>query len=189
MPYGARVPRVVTIHDMTVFDHPEWHQRSKVALFRRAIRVASEHAQALICVSSSTASRLAELVAPRAPVYVVEHGVDHSRFCPEEPEEGADAVALARVEVRQPYVAFIGTVEPRKDVPRLVAAFDKIARAHPGLGLVIAGTAGWGEQELIAAIWAPRHADRIRRLGYVSDDLVPALQRRAAAVAYPSLQE
>ena len=53
MPERARVPKVVTVHDMTFFDHPEWHERTKAPFFRRAIRVAAERAQALVCVSAS----------------------------------------------------------------------------------------------------------------------------------------
>src|SRR6202034_3676121 len=58
MPERAPVPCVVTIHDCTFFDHPEWHVRSKALLFRRAIRHAAQHAAALVCVSEVTATRL-----------------------------------------------------------------------------------------------------------------------------------
>ena len=189
MPERLRLPKVVTIHDLTFFDHPEWHERSKVVLFRRAISVATRKADAVIAVSAATARRLAERFPAHAPVHVIPHGVDHERFRPDEPSPGHDAAVLEALGARGPYVAFVGTVEPRKDVPSLVRAFDRIADRHPDLGLVIAGTVGWGEDELSRALAAATHADRVVRTGFVPDDAVPALLRGATAVVYPSLEE
>ena len=190
MPEVARLPRVVTVHDLTFFDHPEWHERSKIPVFRRAIKVAAHHASALICVSEHTARRLEERAPPRGPVHVVHHGVDHQRFRPDPPGgEMADSAVLARFGVRSPFVAFVGTIEPRKSVDQLVRAFDRMASAHPDLRLVLAGTPGWGVEAVDAAIGSARHGDRVVRTGYVPDEAVPALLRRAAAVAYPSAEE
>ena len=61
MPLRADVPCVVTIHDLTFFDHPEWHERSKVVFFRRMIRAAARRATGLVCVSAYTADRLRAL--------------------------------------------------------------------------------------------------------------------------------
>jgi glycosyltransferase involved in cell wall biosynthesis len=115
------------------------------------------------------------------PVVVASHGVDHDRFRP----EGDDAV-LARHGIDGTFVAFVGTIEPRKDVPAIVRA---VARLDPSVRLVLAGRPGWGTDQVDAAIAATGIGDRVVRLGYVDDDLVPALLRRAAAVAYPSLDE
>ena len=186
MPRRARVPQVVTIHDLTFFDHPEWHERAKVQMFRHAIRVAARRARALVCVSNVTAARLDDLLAPAVPVRVIRHGVDHASFRPD--GEGDDNV-LSSLGVRTPYVFFVGTLEPRKDVPTLVRAFDRIAGSHPELWLVLAGTEGWGAKAVSEAVASAAHRGRVRRLGYVPDDAVPALLRGAAAVAYPSLDE
>jgi glycosyltransferase involved in cell wall biosynthesis len=187
MPRRARLPRVVTFHDLTFFDHPEWHERSKVALFGRAIRAASVGADAIVCVSRTTAQRLEALLAPTVPVHVIPHGVDQARFGPDDP--GGDAELLSALAVRPPYVAFVGTLEPRKDVPTLVRAFDRVAAARPDLSLVLAGTRGWGARAVDAAVAGAASRDRIARPGYVPGDAVPALLRGAAAVAYPSLAE
>jgi len=189
MPELARVPSVVTVHDLTFFDHPEWHERTKIPVFRRAIKVASRRAAALICVSETTARRLKELMHPEAPVHVVSHGVDHLRFRPDLAAATADDAVLARLGVHAPFVAFVGTIEPRKAVPLLVRAFDRMAGAHQDLSLVLAGSDGWGAAEVTATIASARHRDRMMRTGYVPDDAVPALLRRAAAVAYPSQEE
>jgi glycosyltransferase involved in cell wall biosynthesis len=190
MPEATRLRQVVTIHDLTFFDHPEWHERTKVPVFRRAIKVAARRADALICVSQHTAARLQELVAPRGRASVVLHGVDHERFRPDPiPDRRSDKEILGDLGVRQPFVAFVGTLEPRKAVDGLVQAFDRMAAAHPDLALVLAGGDGWGGAAIDQAIGSARHRERIVRTGYVPDLAVPALLRQAAAVAYPAAEE
>ncbi len=191
MPERARLPVVVTIHDCTFFDHPEWHERSKVLLFRRAITVAARRATRLVCVSRTTAERLHEVCEVRAPVSVVPHGVDLGRFRADEPDPGGDVAALAGlgIDAGRPLVVFVGTIEPRKGVAGLIRAFDRIAGSHPDALLVLAGQRGWGIADVDRALAESAHADRVRLTGYVLDGVVPALLRRAAVVAYPSLEE
>jgi glycosyltransferase involved in cell wall biosynthesis len=189
MPERGRLPKIVTIHDLTFLDHPEWHERSKVMVFRRAIKVAARRASALVCVSATTANRLQELCRPAGRVFVVPHGVDHAQFRSHEPSPGADEEVLTRLGIRPPYVVFVGTLEPRKAVPDLVAAFDRIADSRPDLSLVLVGGSGWGLSEIERSISSARHVDRVVRTGYVPDRAVPALLRRAAVAAYPSREE
>lgn len=189
MPVGPGRPVVVTVHDLTYFDHPEWHERSKVIVFRRAIRYAAHHAAAIICVSQVTADRLAALVQPTVAVHVVPHGVDTARFNPAEATPGADEEVLERLRVATPYVLHVGTLEPRKNVADLVRAFDLMASDDLEMGLVLAGGWGWHRGELEQQMAAARHKERIRQLGYVDDEDLPALLRNASAVAYPSREE
>jgi glycosyltransferase involved in cell wall biosynthesis len=194
MPERARVPHVVTIHDLTFLDHPEWHERSKVAVFGRAIRVAARRAEAIVCVSGRTAERLEARCRPTGRVFVVPHGVDHERFGPDAgpgagPDAGHDDEVLRVLGVRPPYVLFVGTLEPRKAVPDLVAAFDRVAADHAELSLVLAGQPGWGTEAVEQAIGRARFGRRIVRTGYVPDNAVPVLLRRAAVAAYPALEE
>ena len=191
MPARSPVRCAVTIHDCTFFDHPEWHQRSKAAFFRRAIRRAALQAGVLVCVSQVTADRLRDCCEVRAPVVVAPHGVDHRRFSPSEPAEGEDRALLGSLGVPAdaPLVVFVGTLEPRKGVAPLVAAFDELARADPDVVLVLGGQTGWGMAETERALAQARHADRIVRTGYLPDPAVPALLRQASVVAYPALEE
>ena len=193
MPASSPVPSVVTIHDLSFFDEPGWHERSKVVLFRRAIATAATRAAVVVCPSATTADALHRWCDVRADVVVAPHGVDTDRFSPDEPLAGADAERLARLDARlepgRPLVVFVGTLEPRKDVPTLVRAFDDVANRHPDAVLVLAGGRGWAGDAVERAVAATSVQDRIVRTGYVEDDDIPALLRSAAAVAYPSLYE
>lgn len=187
LPLRAGVPRVVTVHDLTFFDHPEWHERSKVAYFRRMIRATCARADAVICVSSYTATRLAAAVGPRDDVVVIPHGVDSPRAPAHDP--AADRALLATRGISPPYVAFVGTIEPRKDVPTLIRAFAQLAPRHPELRLVLAGGEGWDRHATRDAIAHSGAASRVLRTGYVDDTTRDALLRNAEVVAYPSLEE
>lgn len=190
MPERARVPRVVTIHDMTFFDHPEWHERPKVLYFRHAIRAAAAKANALITPSRRAAERIQASIEVVAPLHVVPHGVDHQRFRPAESHEADyDQAVLERLGVRTPYVAFVGTLEPRKDVPTLVRAFDRIAGTIGDLSLVLAGGEGWGTAAVDQAVASSTFSERIVRVGYMAEEDKPALLRRAQTVTYPSQEE
>jgi glycosyltransferase involved in cell wall biosynthesis len=178
MPLLAWTPAVVTIHDLTFFDHPEWHEESKVRFFRRMIKLSARRAKVLVCVSDRTADRLRELIHPKVPIIVAPHGVDLQRFRP----AGDDA----DIELPERYVAFVGTIEPRKNLPALVRA---VSRLDPSVHLVMAGQPGWGGDEVERVIASSGMQSRVVRLGYVPEDVVPKLLRRAAAVAYPAFEE
>jgi glycosyltransferase involved in cell wall biosynthesis len=193
MPRHCPIPSVVTVHDLSFFDEPRWHERSKVLLFRRAITRAAREAAVVVCPSQVTADALHRWCRVDAEVVVAPHGVDAERFRPDEPSRGWDAARLAALDTRltadRPLLVFVGTLEPRKDVPTLVRAFSAVASRHPDALLVLAGGAGWGAEEVEAAVVASGLGRRIVRTGYVEDDDIPVLLRSAAAVVYPSLYE
>jgi len=193
MPERSSVPMVVTVHDLSFFEAPQWHDRSKVVLFKRAIRVAARRATAVVCPSRATADQLARWCRVDAELFVAHHGVDAGRFGPHEAEPGADAVILGRIDARlgggRPYLVFVGTLEPRKDVPSLVQAFHRVADRHPEALLVLAGGDGWGASAVDQAIAATSRGRRVVRTGYVADAVIPVLLRSAVAAVYPALYE
>ncbi len=190
LPLRVDAPAVVTVHDLTFFEHPEWHERSKVAYFRRMIRAAVRRADVVVCVSAYTEARLRAHCSPRGDVVVVPHGVDHARFHPATADTTTrDLDLLGRYGIAPPYIAFSGTIEPRKNLPALVHAFARMARTEPDLRLVLAGGNGWGADDVRAAIASSGVATHIQRPGYLDDDTLTALFRQAVAVVYPSLEE
>ncbi len=83
----------------------------------------------------------------------------------------------------------VGTIEPRKNFPVLVRAFDALAADDPDLRLVVAGARGWGSDDFDAALTAARYRDRVRALGYVSADDRADLLAGASVLAFPSHYE
>jgi glycosyltransferase involved in cell wall biosynthesis len=189
MPVRLDAPAVVTVHDLTFFDHPEWHERSKVAFFTPMLRASARRAQALIAVSEHTADRLRAVLHPTAPIVVAPHGVDHARFQPAPRGDADDLATLERLGVRPPYLAFAGTLEPRKDLPTLIAAFQRLAPDRPDLRLVIAGRDGWGADAVRDAAAGSGVTTSILRSGWFPGSALPAFFRQSEAVAYPSLEE
>jgi len=193
MPRRSPVPSVVTVHDLSFFDAPEWHEHTKVVLFSRAIRRAARDAAVVVCPSRVTAEALKRWCTVTAEVVVAPHGVDADRFRPEEPDPGADAGLLTGIDARltrdRPFLVFVGTIEPRKDVPTLVRAFAAVASRHPDALLVLAGGKGWGADEVESALATSALGQRVVQTGYVADEAIPALLRSATAAVYPSRYE
>jgi glycosyltransferase involved in cell wall biosynthesis len=105
------------------------------------------------------------------------------------PIEGGDAARGRELAGADRYVMAIGTIEPRKNFPGLVRAFDALAADDPALVLVVAGGRGWGSDAFDAALAAARHADRVRAPGYVSGADRRDLLAGASVLAYPSHYE
>ena len=187
MPRRRTIPTVVTICDLTFFTNPEWHERAKVLFFQRAIRYAATNADALISISETTTSLLRDLVGPSAPVTTIPLGVDLERFTVS--DERSATLASHELPNDRPYFFFLGTFEPRKGLDLLLDAFALVAAQDPEVELWLAGQAGWGTDGVAQQITDHPFTNRIRRLGYVDDTLVPTLMRSSRAVCYPSRGE
>jgi len=175
VPPSRKAARLVTVHDLTPVRFPELCRGTSLRypdLIRRAIRGgASIHT-----VSQSVADDVIEhFHIERDRVYVI-----HNGLTPLPPP-------VRREDAEPPYVLAMGTVEPRKGLPDLVAAFDRIADSLPDIRLKIAGPPGWGEEALAATLRSARHRERIQRIGW-SDDR-SSLIAGARLLAYPSLYE
>jgi glycosyltransferase involved in cell wall biosynthesis len=184
LPLRARLPRLVTVHDLTMLTHPGWHEASKVRYFGWAMRRAVAAARRVLCVSATTARDLGELLAvPRDRVDVTPLGTDLR------PATAAAVDAVRRrLGIDGPYLLGLGTVEPRKDLPTLVRAFASLAAELPHR-LVLAGLAGWGAGTLAAEVAASGVAERILLAGYVAEADKAALYTGADVFAYPSRYE
>ncbi|MBK5223749.1 MAG: glycosyltransferase family 4 protein [Acidimicrobiia bacterium] len=177
----TRAGSVVSVHDLTFHHHPEMCTAPTLqypSLIRRAIaRGAWVHTD-----SQFVADEVVEVygAAPER-VVAVPLGVH--------PPVHADAAEGHRIAGGDRYVVAVGTVEPRKDLPLLVEAFDELAATDPELRLVHAGPDGWGADAFTERIDRSPHRDRIVRLGWVDDATRSALLHGAAVLAYPSRYE
>jgi glycosyltransferase involved in cell wall biosynthesis len=183
------LPRVVTVHDLTFIDRPDWHESAKVHFFQRMMRAAVARAAIVIAVSEYTARRTAVVLQPDAPIVTIPHGVDHENFRPGQLGDPTELERLATFGIRPPYVAFTGTHEPRKNLPGLIAAFGAVAPGYPELTLVLSGPPGWGTDEVERAIAASSVAHRIVRPGRLPYQVLPEFFRQAEVVTYPSFNE
>ncbi|EYR64770.1 glycosyl transferase family 1 [Actinotalea ferrariae CF5-4] len=188
-PRLSPVPVVVTLHDATFFSHPEVHTRVKGRFFRQATRRAVRHAAALVVPSAATRDEVLRHVGGHgAAFHVAHHGVDRALFHPVDEAERArvrESLGLGD----QPYVAFLGTLEPRKNVPALIRAWSRIAAdATAPPVLVLAGGAGW-DLDVPPAVAAVRPPLRVIRPGYLPLEDLAGFLAGAEVVAYPSLGE
>ena len=187
-PRLSPVPVSVTLHDATFFSHPELHSSLKGRFFRHAIRVAVRRADALIVPSAATGEQVRQFAGgDERKFHVAHHGVDPKIF---RPADSAECRRVAHaIGVQGPYVAFLGTLEPRKNVPTLVRAWMQVAgRLADPPELVLAGSPGWdrGLEGVLAAV--PPELT-VRRPGYLPLADLAGLLAGAAVVVYPSLGE
>jgi glycosyltransferase involved in cell wall biosynthesis len=189
-PLAWRGPLVVTVHDTTYFSHPQWHTRLKVPFFRAATRLAVRRADVCVVDSHATAEELqARLGVSPQRLQVAHLGVDTRVFSPPAAELVAQVRGAVGLRPDEPYVAFLGTMEPRKNVPALIRGWVRACLERPDPpALVLAGGAGWDTtlDEVAAAVPAPL---RLLRPGYLPLQQLPGLLGGATVVAYPSFGE
>ena len=173
--------QVVTVHDTSVLDHPEWFERKFAfwysALLPRLIR----KVRAIITVSEFSKSRILRFtgVDPKR-VHVIHNGVDQ-RFCPVDRKTVKDVTS--GLGLSDPYVLFVGSLEPRKNLKLLLEAWRR--DRFEGVTLAVVGTAGHLFQQFQLDSMPPG----VRFLGRVEDDLLPSLYSGAAAFVYGSVYE
>ncbi|MCW2608102.1 MAG: glycosyl transferase group 1 [Frankiales bacterium] len=189
MPLRAGRPVVVTLHDATFFTEPEMHSSVKGTFFRSATRTALRRATRCVVPSRATRDEVVRVLdADPAGLDVAYHGVDQTTFHVATDDE------KHRVQARlglggQPYLAFLGMLEPRKNVPGLVRGWVKACegREQPP-ALVLAGGSGWDDTIDGVVAEVPSHL-RVLRPGYLRFSDLPGYLGGATVVAYPSFGE
>ena len=180
-------PAVVTIHDLGYRHFPAAHPLRQRLYLTWSTRWSAAAATRIIAISQTTATDLAE-DSPQAQgktrvVY---------EAAPPLSQPGAQAVAdlRARYGLTRPYALYVGTLQPRKNLARLVAAYARLWAAGPvDFDLVLAGGAGWGGDELRPLLGQGPATAHLHLPGYIPDADLPALLAGAAFFCYPSLYE
>lgn len=191
LPLGYRGRSVATVHDLAIYLHPEWFPGGQFFSRRVVVPASLRRATRLIAVSESTKNDLRKVfLIPPERIAVIHEGVEPP------PPEAWDLPAPKPFAA--PYLLFLGTIEPRKNVEGLVKAYVALAERFPKLvgatELVIAGSRGWKADKAFAAIEAAnrrfgRSGPRVRVLGYVPDEDKLALMAHALAFVFPSRYE
>jgi glycosyltransferase involved in cell wall biosynthesis len=166
-PVKSSVPLVVTLHDIAVLRHPELFNRWTRSYSRVVLPRVARAARIVIAASEFTRGELLSLLdLPEEKVRVIPHAV------------GAPFIADGDAAFGD-YVLTVGTLEPRKNLDRLVDGFERAGLN--GSRLLVAGMRGWGDVHV--------SGDRVQQLGFVPDDELARLYRGARCVAYLSAYE
>ncbi|ULA64050.1 MAG: putative Phosphatidylinositol N-acetylglucosaminyltransferase [Nitrospira sp.] len=191
MPYLRGMARhVLTVHDMTSFSHPQCHiALRRSALYRRMVLVSLNRADVVVAPSQATRQAILEFLPNLDPdrIHVTVPGIGEE-FRPCDPASVRGVVA--RLALPDPYILYVGTLEPRKNIPVLVEAYRRLVEAGAiKERLVLAGKLGWGYEALLEQIQAPALRGKVHLAGYVSQQDLPALYAGARLFVYPSLHE
>jgi glycosyltransferase involved in cell wall biosynthesis len=178
LPFGRAM--VATVHDLAFSAMPETVAPDTLRLLRTHLPATLYRADRLIAVSDATAAELVErLAANRRRIHTIHEGLD-PEFAREQPAAGAGP------ELPAPYLLFVSTIEPRKNVEGVLAAFELAARAGYRGHLVLVGRWGWRTDAIRRALDTSPVRGRIVHLDYVERSHLPGLYRGADALLFPS---
>jgi glycosyltransferase involved in cell wall biosynthesis len=181
------VPGVVTIHDLAIYDHPEWFPRGQWFATHVVVPRSVQQARIIICPSEATKRAVARIfgVDPQR-CRVIPHGVETEFALPVSP--GVRAQVQARFALPDRYLLQVGTVQPRKNYLTTLRALSSIPPAQR-IPLLVVGSFGWKFEPVIEAVRELDLARWVRFVGYAGMGELPALYQRAAALVFPSLDE
>ncbi|MFQ5406909.1 MAG: glycosyltransferase family 4 protein [Anaerolineales bacterium] len=177
-PLWCRVPTVVTVHDLGYVHFPEAHPRRQRAYLDWSTRHSARRSARLIADSQATRNDLTRFYGtPPEKVSVVYPGFDSTPFA----QTTAQPAGLPTE-----YLLYVGTIQPRKGLLPLLDALARVPNAPP---LLLAGREGWLSEQIRQRVSELDLESRIRFLGYVSDEELPALYAGTTAFVLPSLYE
>ena len=185
---ATKKPLVVTIHDIGPLTHPEYFRASHPWLLRRALKFAAKRADSIICVSQATADAVETYLKCRLGdrLVVIPEGVSETFAKPV--DKSCFAKTDGFIKGGQPFFLWAGSLNPRKNLKRMIEAFEQVAKEVPH-HLIITGEIGWDSDDTLRTIQTSPLGARIHLSGRVTDDELRGLYQRAAGFIYVSLME
>lgn len=191
---ATRKPYVVTIHDIGPLTHPQYFTKKDQWFMKASLKQALNKSSAMICVSQATANAVesyslgnyGKSVTER--LHVIHEGVDEVFFKAPK-EESITDIHLVESLLDMPFVLTVGSISPRKNLQTVLESFSKLKDELPNHQLITVGGNGWDYSLIKDKVKALGLEERVHFLGYVSDDLLRLLYRRAVVFVYPSLFE
>ncbi|HEY8678050.1 MAG TPA: glycosyltransferase family 1 protein [Candidatus Dormibacteraeota bacterium] len=181
------LPGVVTVHDLAIYDHPEWFPKGQWFATRIVVPRSLRAAQFVICPSEATqAAAIRLLGVDHARCRVIPHGVEAEFALPVAPAVCAELRQTYALPAR--FILQVGTVQPRKNYVTTLRALATIPAAER-IPLLIAGGFGWNYEPVLSAIDDLKLKPWVRFVGYVGPRDLAALYQLARVVAFPSLDE
>jgi glycosyltransferase involved in cell wall biosynthesis len=188
IPVIAPCPTVVTIHDMSIFAHAETHELLNVRRGKRRIPLMARRATRIIAPSEWTKREIVRYLGTRPEKIRVVYEASREKMEPL-PFSACQGV-LEKHKIRRPYLLYVGTIEPRKNLLSLIRAYDELLRSSGHRPqLVLCGGRGWLDEGVFKLVEELRLQDQVRFTGYVDDADLPALYSAAEIFVYPSLYE
>ena len=187
-PLRRRCRSIITIHDLAFLLYPQFLTKSSARYYGQ-IDQAVRHTDHIIAVTESTRRDIVRLLGVPEQMITVIYEAPR-RFFQRLPDTDLRARLQKRFGLRRDFVLFVGTVEPRKNVPALLSAYQQLLHHyHPEVDLVLAGAFGWLTDEVHGLMNRLGLTDRVRFLGRVSDEELAWLYNTAQMLVWPSLYE
>jgi glycosyltransferase involved in cell wall biosynthesis len=179
LPGNWRGPSVLSVYDLIALDFPAYCKRTNAWHYRWVLPRSIRQASRVVVPSQAVANRVSGRFPEAADrVRVIPLGIsEHYAPAP----EAAVAELRQRLGLPERFLLYVGNLEPKKNLPGLIAAFDLVADKLPH-ALLLAGRPAWGHEAIEGAAAQARHANRIQRLGYVAEADLPALYTAADAL-------
>lgn len=182
------VCRIVTIYDAFAYVIPDVHNRLDNWRYRWHLPHAARRSDAIVTVSDSSRRDIIRYLGLRPEAVQITSGGVQPHFRPVT-NDGQRQALLARYGIHRPYILYVGGLNARKNVGRLLEAFNGIREQYPDLALVIGGKRQWRTAEIDEAFTRLALEDHVLFTGYVDDADLPALYSAAVAFVFPSLYE
>ena len=189
IPRLRRVPVVATLYDAIPLARPDWANQRLRSLKNRVLRWGARNADRVICISRAAVPEIVEHYrVPEQRIRVIPLGVDPAWA--QEPAADRVAATLARHGLRPGYFLFVGTLQPRKNLGVVLAAYDRLPPAlRRDRQLLIVGRYGWGAAALKADLERRRSQDEVVWLDAIDNDALRDLYAGAGMFVFPSLAE
>ncbi len=189
VPLAYPKPFVITQHDLAIYKHPEWFPTQMFST-RLLVPQSLKRARRVIAVSQATKNDISELFNVEEKKMVVIPEAADTELLPLN-DRHHDMRTTYKLPPR--YVLYVGTIEPRKNLPTLFRAWHEVSQHHPELlrdtKLILAGGVGFGGEDILPQIKKMKLGDSVRHLGYVSHNHKILLLRGATAFVFPTSYE
>lgn len=188
VPLQQVCPTVLTIHDLSMWLHPETQEKKLVRRAHRRLPAMVKAATMIITPTESVRLEVNEHLG--IPLERIAAVPEAARGCFRPVDAAQSAATRKRLGIADEFLLFVGTVEPRKNLTTLLHTFEAIlSRRQQPLQLVVAGRRGWLVDDLLELMKRSPNAHRIKLTGYLSDEDLCALYSSCAAFIYPSIYE
>jgi glycosyltransferase involved in cell wall biosynthesis len=181
IPPFLSIPSVVTIHDLSYEYYPEEFKKKDLYTLKNWTSFSVKKAKKIISVSENTKRDISRTynIKP-TKISVIYNGNQQQK------NENTNKYAI---DISKPYILYIGTIQPRKNIERLIEAFSKLVHKNQSVKLVIAGKKGWLHDDIFASAIKFGVHDKVSFLGYVDDNTKSWLYKNASLFILPSLYE